>query len=34
MRLLEPVVTRAAKKSIEGDYDRLVELLEEGDTPE
>lgn len=28
MRLLEPLMARAAKKSIETDYDRLVELLE------
>lgn len=29
MRLLDPLMARSAKKSIEADYDRLVELLEE-----
>lgn len=28
MKLLEPLMAQAAKRSIEGDYDRLVELLE------
>jgi hypothetical protein len=28
MRLLEPLMARSAKKSIEADYDRLVDLLE------
>lgn len=28
LRLLEPLLARSAKKSIEDDYDRLVELLD------
>lgn len=28
LRFLEPLMARSAKKSIESDYDRLVELLE------
>ena len=32
MKLLEPVLTRSAQKSIEGDYDRLVQLLESANT--
>jgi uncharacterized membrane protein len=30
LKLLEPVVGRRAQKSVDGDYDRLVELLESG----
>jgi hypothetical protein len=28
MKLLAPIVTRRAQKSVDADYDRLVQLLE------